>query len=242
MSRKFRIYNLIFVLFLAFSRVSSIDNYRFVENSSLIKFIKSNINLKSDSSKRIGYAYSIFTLNDSNEQEIFVFIPILNGDMTKFEEEYMVKLNILNVIDIKKFVSSNSRSNSSKIKFIIKKWKMLIPNNVYKFAPWFRLEETLGLKNYIDFNKKGCIYYTVPSEDKLDDIHMVYEPKDENGRKEFVFTKSGIIPIEGKISWQIQNGWNKFRNFFSFLTKHEEVKNEVHDCDNEKTRLKEKIY
>ena len=70
-------------------------------------------------------------------------------------------------------------------------------NNVYKFATWFRLKETLGLKNYIDFEKDGRVYYTVPSEDKLGDIHLVYESGNE--RKEFKFTnlpEKPIIPVE----------------------------------------------
>ena len=198
----------IFILFTAISRVNSLDNCFEVINHSLIKFIKSGvnskINLKNASSKIIGYEGSIFALNKSNKQEIFVLIPVFCGDMTKFEEEIIVQLDVLNVINvknIKEIISSNSKliPNINE-KFKIKKteiFKILTLNNFNKFATWECLKENFKLKKYIDFKKYGYVYYTVPSEDKLDDLHIVYESGNE--KKEFVFTnlpEKPIVPVE----------------------------------------------
>ena len=253
MLKKLKICSLVFILFMALSRVHSLDNCLRIHNNSLIKLIKSKVNLKDSPSKFIGYRNNSFVLNETNKKEIFVFIPVLNGDMTNFKEEIIVKLDISN-LDIKiieKVISSDVESiQDVEKKLKIKDWKVLKPNNVYKFAPWVTLKEDFGLKNYINLEKDGRVYYTVPSEDKLDDIHMVYESGNE--RKEFVFTNSPekpIVPVEEveKLGKKPEvkpkkTIMSQISSFFGFFTKHEEVKNEGYDYVDEHTKLKEKIY
>ena len=258
---KFKKIMLIFILFTAISRVNSLDNCFEVINHSLIKFIESGvnskINLENASSKIIGYEGSIFALNNASKQEIFVLIPVFNADMTKFEEEIIVQLDVLNVINVKNIkgiISSNSGliPNINE-KFKIKKieiLKILTLNNFNKFATWKCLKENFKLKNYINFEKYGYLYYTVPSERELDNLHIVYESGNE--RKEFVFTnlpEKPIVPVEEveKLGKKPEvkpkkTIMNQIFNFFSFSTKHEEVKNEDYGYSDERTRLKEKVY
>ena len=242
-----KIYNLLFALFLTLSRACAIDDCRNLNNCQLIDFIESEIKFKkTDLSCHYDCVGSVFALDEKNDKEFFFFFSIYSSDMTKFEGEIILKF-VSNLKNIKKILSSNpGKIRNIKEKFVIKALSFSFVDNSIKYASikyasLYFMRDRLGLR--IDPDKeKGCVYYTVPSVEKLDDIHMIYESKDGKERKEFVFTKSGIIPIEDTIGWQIQNGWNKFRNFFSFSTKHEEVKNEGYDCDNEKTRLKEKMY
>ena len=244
----FKFFSLVFALFIEASSVCSIYDYRIIENKLLNELIESKYSSKfKDSLCNLGG--SIFVFSESNTNEAFIVSPIFESLTSHLIKEIYIRFDIKNFKkNIFKFISSYNGTSSIIKKEYLEKYlsddfKLLKTKRLNKFVSLSSyMKNDLGLKNYINFEKDGCVYYTVSSEDKLDDIHMIYESKDGNERREFVFTKSGIIPIEDTIGWQIQNGWNKFRNFFSFSTKHEEVKNEGYDYVDEHTKLKEKIY
>ena len=252
--RKARFMNKIFrflVLTLLFSTLMSVFNssavvedFRRIKNTSLNEKLKMKVDIKQKKdlfSCRYLYNESIFALDESNPDKVFILISVYRGCWSEFVKVVAVPVKIVGAKskeDIFKVILDSVSENFE----IDENFKFPSSRDSKRFTEISYVKNYLGLKNYIDFEKDGCVYYTVPSEKELDNLHMIYESKDGKERKEFVFTKSGIIPIEDTIGWQIQNGWNKFRNFFSFSTKHEEVKNEGYDCDNEKTRLKEKIY
>ena len=89
------------------------------------------------------------------------------------------------------------------------------------------------------------MYYTVPSEDKLDDVHIVYESGNE--RKEFKFTnlpEKPIVPVEetNKIN---QENIKPKKNFFSlpsfiskFFKKNYQEKNNNDFLNEEQKKLK----
>ena len=104
------------------------------------------------------------------------------------------------------------------------------------------------LGNYIDpgiFEKYNRVFYTVPSEDELDDIHMVYESGNE--KKEFKFTnlpERPIVPVEeaNKIN---QENIKPKKNFFSlpsfiskFFKKNYQEKNNNDFLNEEQKKLK----
>ena len=243
-----KIFNLILILFLALSRSYALDDNRSLNNCQIINFIKSKIELKKiDLSCHYAYVCSIFVLNNKNNQEFFVFVPIYNSNRTKFEGEIVLKI-FSNLKNIKEILSSNSKS-ISKGKFVIKSLDFVCVKDKIKYASLYFMRDHFGLK--IDPDKeKGCVYYTVASEDRLDDIHMVYESGNE--KKEFKFTnlpERPIVPL-GKVGKLREKPeikpkktiMNQIFNFFNFSTKHEEVKNEDYGYSDEHTRLKEKVY
>ena len=249
----FKFFRLMFILFVALPKVYSLDDCHTVKNKSLLEYVQSSECIRSeiDKLKKKNDYYcnheisilpdiSIFVTNKFNDNEAFVLIPIYDN-REGFIKEAVFKISAKNILEIISLINKNQVKFKNFLN-VDKKVKFMESKCTSKFLSLLHMKDNLGLKNYTDFEKDGRVYYTVPSEDKLDDIHLVYESKDGKERKEFVFTKSGIIPIEDTISWQIQNGWNKFRNFFSFSTKHEEVKNEGYDYVDEHTKLKEKIY
>ena len=251
----FKTFNLVFILFMALSNVCSIHDCRYVYNDLFIEIIKSEIKSKgTDLGYYYGYGGCVFALNKVNNREFFVFLPVYDKDRTKFEGEVIFKftseiknteamllsltlLNMVKGINLKASDFSCILSIKDRMKFVT------LP-----------CMENHCLKKHCPFNIKmredGRVYYTVPSEDKLDDIHMVYESGNE--RKEFVFTnlpEKPIVPVEEveKLGKKPEikpkkTIMSQIFNLFGFSTKHEEVKNEGYDCDNEKTRLKEKIY
>ena len=240
MRKLYKFFILIFVLFVKLSDIYALDDCHFINNNLMIKKVKFIVLNKFKNEYYFGCDCSVFVLNQTKFNEAFILVPVYDHQK-KFIKEIAIKVNIKKFGKSALSIISDKDENISINRFDIdNECKFLKTKNISKFAELSYVKQWFDLK--IDFNKNGRVYYTVPSEDKLDDIHMIYESKDGKERKEFVFTKSGIIPIDDTIGWQIQNGWNKFRNFFSFSTKHEEVKNEGYDCDNEKTRLKEKIY
>lgn len=190
-----KIYNLIFVLFLALSRACAIDDCRNLNNCQLIDFIESEIKFKeTDLSCHYDCVGSVFALDEKNDKEFFVFIPIYSSDMTKFEGEIILKF-VSNLKNIKKILSSNpGKIKNIKEKFVIKALSFSFVDNSIKYASikyasLYFMRDRLGLR--IDPDKeKGCVYYTVPSVEKLDDIHMVYES--ENKITEFKFN----LPIK----------------------------------------------
>ena len=239
------------VLTLLFSTLTSVFNssavvedFRRIQNTSLNEKLKMKVDIKQKKdlfSCRYLYNESIFALDESNPEKIFILISVFRGSLPEFVKVVAVPVKIVGAKsreDIFKVVLDSISENFE----IDENFKFPNFRDSKRFTNLSYVKDYLGLKKYINFEKDGRVYYTVPSEDKLDDIHLVYESEDGEKRREFVFTKSGIIPIENTISWQIQNGWNKFINFFSFSTKHEEVKNEGYDYVDEHTKLKEKIY
>ena len=243
-----KIFNLILILFLALSRSYALDDNRLLNNCQIINFIKSEIEFKKiDLSCRYAYVCSVFALNNTNNQEFFVFVPIYNSNRTKFEREIVLKI-FSNLKNIKEILSSNSKS-ISKGKFVIKSLDFVCVKDKVKYASLYSMRDHFGLK--IDPDKeKGCVYYTVASEDGLDDMHMVYESGGE--RKEFVFTnlpEKPIVPVEEVEKLEKKPEikpkktiMSQISSFFGFFTKHEEVKNEGYDYVDERTKLKEKIY
>ena len=234
------------ILFIMSPKVHSISDCYFIVNTSLIDSIKSVVENKfrKEDDYDCGSKSRVFVLNNSNSNEGFILIPIFDNKTTHFLKEAYLKVDIKNYK--RKILEIISKPNGSSIKLDPNiEVKFLESKKVQKFMPLLYLsymKNDLGLKKYIDFEKDGHVYYTVPSEDKLDDIHMVYESKDGKERKEFVFTKSGIIPIEDTISWQIQNGWNKFRNFIGLSNNNDKkVKNKNHQFDDERINLKDKL-
>lgn len=255
MRKIFKFFNLILALFINFSNVYSINDWRYMWNDLLIEVIKSEIKSKgTDLGYYYGYGGCVFALNKANNKEFFVFLPVYDKDRTKFEGEVIFKftseiknteamllslalLDTLKGISLKASDFSGILSIKDRMKFIT------LP-----------CMENHCLKKHCPFNIKinedGRVYYTVPSEDKLNDLHMVYESG--NKRKEFVFTnlpEKPIVPVEEveKLGKKPEvkpkkTIMSQIFNLFGFSTKHEEVKNEGYDCDNEKTRLKEKIY
>ena len=249
----FKFFRLMFILFVALPRVYSLDDCHTVKNKSLLEYVQSSECIRSeiDKLKKKNDYYcnheisilpdiSIFVINKFDDNEAFILIPIYDN-REGIIKEAVFKISAKNILEIISLINKNQVEFKNFLN-VDKKIKFMESKCTSKFLSLLHMKDNLGLKNYIDFEKDGRVYYTVPSEDRLDYVHMIYESKDGKERKEFVFTKSGIIPIEDTIGWQIQNGWNKFRNFFSFSTKHEEVKNEGYDYVDEHTKLKEKIY
>ena len=242
---------LIFVPFTILSRVNSFDDCRVIKNCSLIAYTGYKYYSKF---KNLSYVSgnSILILNNSNKSEAFI-LTLLYDYNKKFEKEYKmdayIKINIENFNkDILKIVSDTNQRLNLKDFDINDNFKLLGTKNINKFVDLECIRQHLGLK--IDIYKKGRIFYTVPSEDKLDDIHLVYESGNE--RKEFVFTNlpgKPIVPVDeveklGKKP-EIKSKktiMSQISSFFGFSTKPEEVKSEGYDYVDEHTKLKEKIY
>ena len=240
MKKLYGFFSLIFILFIKLSNIYALDDYHFINNNSMIKKIRTIISNKFKNQYYFGCDCSVFALNQSNYNEAFILVPVYDNQK-KFIKEIAIKANIEKFGKDALSITSDKDENFNVNYFVInEECKFLATKNISKFAELSYVKKCFDLK--VDLDKDGRVYYMVPSEDKLDDVHMVYESKDGNERREFVFTKSGIVPIEDTISWQIQNSWNKFRNFFSFSTKHEKVKNEDYGYSDEHTKLKEKIY
>ena len=243
---------LIFMLFMLLSKTFAIDNCCLIGNNRLIQLIKSKYYSESKfKNSTYFWGIGIFILNKSNSNEAFVITPLFFHLGSKIAKEIAIKIDIRKIKnDVLKIISTPEENLNLEISDMGKNFMILKSKNVYKFLPLKNIKNYLKLKNYNDFEKDSRIYYTVPSEDKLDDLHIVYESGNE--RKEFVFTnlpEKPIVPVEeveklGK-KQEIKPKktiMSQISSFFGFFTKHEEVKNEGYDYVDEHTKLKEKIY
>ena len=236
--------------------ILAIHDLRVVKNPLIIKSIKEKIANSKKKLPDISSKNVIFILNLEHANEIIVSFTIISSDCLKFINKVIATVKIKNYVtfdEILEFMTLKYPEEKPNLnfKYEISDFKFLKPDNNVPYVSLLDMKLFHGLGNYIDLEKKdGRVFYTVPSEKELDKLHMVYQLGTE--KKEFVFTNlSGkrVVPVEEfeKLRKELEIKSKKtimsqIFNFFGFSTKHEEVKNEGYDCDNEKTRLKEKIY
>lgn len=235
-------FSILILSLLAFTNMDSsafIKDYRFVKNVSLIDDIRRKIENKQKNNLynfRYLYNASIFALDKSNPQKVFVLISVFKMHVSEFIKAVAIPVEIVNFKgDIFKLISG---SESEKTEFKIGEIKFPNSKDNGKFTGLSYIKNYLGLKKYINFERDGRVYYTVPSGRGLDDLHMIYESKDGNEQKEFVFTKSGIIPIEDTISWKLRNSLNGIKNLFSFKSDYNKEKNNNDFLNEEQKKLK----
>jgi hypothetical protein len=236
--------------------ISAIYDLRVVKNLLIINSIKEKIANSKKKLPDISSKNVIFILNLEHANEIIVSFTIISSDCLKFINKVIATVKIKNYVtfdEILEFMTLKYPEEKPNLnfKYEISDFKFLKPDNNVPYVSLLDMKLFHGLGNYIDLEKKdGRVFYTVPSEDKLDDIHMVYESGNE--RKEFVFTNSPekpIVPVEEveKLGKKPEvkpkkTIMSQISSFFGFFTKHEEVKNEGYDYVDEHTKLKEKIY
>lgn len=246
----------VFLLLLNIQSISAVCDLRVVKNPLIINSIKEKISNSKKKLPTISSKDVIFILNLENSKEIIISFTILSSDYLKFISKVVASIKIKSVVTFDKileFMTSEHPEEKFNLDFEyeISDFKFLKPDNNVPYVSLLDMKLFHGLGNYIDLEKKdGRVFYTVPSEDKLDDIHMVYESGNE--RKEFVFTNSPekpIVPVEEveKLGKKPEvkpkkTIMSQISSFFGFFTKHEEVKNEGYDYVDEHTKLKEKIY
>ncbi len=252
MKKKLSFFCAVFLSSLMAKNSLAIDDLRIVKNQSIINLIKKKIEDSKEKAATVDREI-MFMVNLGKINEIIVsFVYLASNTYNHFLVKKMVALiKVDKCLELDKMIEFITSENSN-LNFDPKilKLKFSGTNDISSvYTKLFYIKNDLGLKNYIDFEKGGRIYYTVPSEDKLDDVHMVYESGNE--KKEFKFTnlpERPIVPMEEveklKKKPEIKKTiMSQIFNFFGFSTKHEEVKNnEGYDYVDEHTKLKEKIY
>ena len=203
MKKKLKIFVFIFYLLIQNVLTVAIKDNRFVKNQSVIDLFKNEIE-SSENKLTFFYQYkeTIFIVNPDKINEIIISVPVFEATSN---HKFIRKVNALITIEepisydeIFKFM--NSENSSLNFKYKISNLEFLLPDNYKSYVSLLLIKYYFRLGNCIDpkkLEKDGRVYYTVPSEDKLDDIHMVYESGNE--RKEFVFTnlpEKPIVPVE----------------------------------------------
>ena len=256
MKKKLKIFVFIFYLLIQNVLTVAIKDNRFVKNQSVIDLFKNEIE-SSENKLTFFYQYkeTIFIVNPDKINEIIISVPVFEATSN---HKFIRKVNALITIEepisydeIFKFM--NSENSSLNFKYKISNLEFLLPDNYKSYVSLLLIKYYFRLGNCIDpkkLEKDGRVYYTVPSEDKLGDIHMVYESGNE--KKEFKFTnlpERPIVPVEEveKLGKKPEvkpkkTIMSQIFNLFGFSTKHEEVKNKGYDYVDEHTKLKEKIY
>ena len=251
MKKKLSFFCAVFLSSLMAQNSLAIDDLRIVKNQSIINLIKKKIEDSKEKAATVDREI-IFMVNLGKINEIIVsFVYLASNTYNHFLVKKMVALiKVDNCLELDKMIEFITSENSN-LNFDPKilKLEFLAANDIQIYSKIFCIKNNFSLKKYIDFEKDGRVYYTVASEDKLDDVHMVYESGNE--KKEFKFTnlpERPIVPIEEveklKKKPEIKKTiMSQIFNFFGFSTKHEEVKNnEGYDYVDEHTKLKEKIY
>ena len=235
--------NSFFTIFLLFSitfNVSTAMDYLHLKNHIIIDLIKQEIKESKNNLPYIDYDNIVFASIENKKNSFIVSFPVFSLNKINFIKR-VVFLVIFDDINFRNDIFTFMASDKPKLnfKFSILNLKFLQPNNIKLYTTLSYIENDLGLKNYINFEKDGRVYYTVPSEDKLDDIHMVYESGNE--KKEFKFTnlpEKPIVPVEEtKI---IQKNLETKKSFFSlpsFISKFFK-KNNNDFLDEEQKKLK----
>ena len=241
---------LIFMLFMLLPKIFAIDNCCLIGNNHLIRLIKSKYYSESEFKNSTYFlGIGIFILNKSNSNEAFVITPLFFHLGSKIAKEIAIRIDITKIRNnVLKIISTPEENLNLEISDMGQNFIILKSKNVYKFLPLKNIKNYLKLKNYNDFKKDGRIYYTVPSEDKLDDIHMVYESGNE--RKEFVFTnlpEKPIVPVEEVEKLGKKPEIKPKKNFFSlpgfisnFFKKNYQAENNNDFLDEERKGLKVK--
>ncbi len=223
----------------------------FIKNDLVSNLIREQIKRSNETLPCIDYKNMALVIIENLCSKAVISFPVLS-DRYKFIKKVTVLLEICGANSQNDILESiTSEQPRKNFNYKVLNFKVQKPNgSIGPYVGFNYMKNNLGLKNYIDFEKDGRVYYTVPSEDKLDDIHMVYESGNE--RKEFVFTNSPekpIVPVEEveKLGKKPEvkpkkTIMSQISSFFGFFTKHEEVKNEGYDYVDEHTKLKEKIY
>ena len=203
MKKKLKIFVFIFYLLIQNVLTVAIKDNRFVKNQSVIDLFKNEIE-SSENKLTFFYQYkeTIFIVNPDKINEIIISVPVFEATSN---HKFIRKVNALITIEepisydeIFKFM--NSENSSLNFKYKISNLEFLLPDNYKSYVSLLLIKYYFRLGNCIDpkkLEKDGRVYYTVPSEDRLDDIHMVYESVNE--KKEFKFTnlpERPIVPVE----------------------------------------------
>jgi hypothetical protein len=248
MKKKLSFFCAVFLSSLMAKNSLAIDDLRIVKNQSIINLIKKKIEDSKEKAATVDREI-MFMVNLGKINEIIVsFVYLASNTYNHFLVKKMVALiKVDKCLELDKMIEFITSENSN-LNFDPKilKLKFLGTNDISSvYTKLFYIKNDLGLKNYIDFEKGGRIYYTVPSEDKLDDVHMVYESGNE--KKEFKFTNSPempIVPVEeaNKIN---QENIKPKKNFFSlpnfiskFFKKNYQEKNNNDFLNEEQKKLK----
>ena len=228
----------------------AIHDLRVVKNPLIIKSIKEKIANSKKKLPTISNRNVIFMLNLEDTNKVITSFTILSSDHLKFINKVVASIKIKSVVTFDKileFMTSEHPEEKSNLDFEyeISDFKFLKPDNIMPYIPLSNMKIFYGLGNHIDLEKDGHVFYTVPSEDKLDDVHMVYESGNE--KKEFKFTnlpEKPIVPVEetNKIN---QENIKPKKNFFSlpsfiskFFKKNYQEKNNNDFLNEEQKKLK----
>lgn len=249
MKRRITFFLTVFLSYLIAQNTLAIHDLRVVKNKSVINLINAEIANLNEKAATIVDREVMFMVNLEKVNEVMISFIFFNDDINV---NFLIKkmIAVIEIDDCKtfdeviRFVTSENYNPNFEPKIL--KLKFSGTDNVSAvYSKLFYIKDNLGLKNYIDFEKDGRVYYTVPSEDKLDDVHIVYESGNE--RKEFKFTnlpEKPIVPVEetNKIN---QENIKPKKNFFSlpsfiskFFKKNYQEKNNNDFLNEEQKKLK----
>ena len=237
-----KLFCILILIFISSKSIFSVYDFRFIKNQKIINKIEKKVKKSKKLLPYIINYYNIAFILDKKNKKIDIFFPFFSYNLYQFigKVKSSIKIkddNLCNYDDIFKFISSKEiKSENIESNFEILDLEFLEPGNSLLYSSLEYIKKFLCF----DFEKGSRVFYTVPSEDKLDDVHMVYESGKE--KKEFKFTNSPempIVPVEeaNKINQENIKPKKNFFRFPGFISKFLK-KNNNDFLDEEQKKLK----
>lgn len=207
MKKIFKVFSLIFLIFITMTSCLAVNDYRFIINPVLIETLKRQINYSalkrehgSEEELFIDYASIIFVLNDKNIDVVTSAAPVLNNKY-KTIGEVVIEFKIENVKKTEDVFSCLIMNLHNEL-FVPRIFKISFnffessKINPYRYVSFKRMFEFLKSHN-IDTRLDDKIFYTASSDGlpiNFDNLHIIHETV-EGVRKKFVFQKAGGIKL-----------------------------------------------